>query len=60
MLSASTSSPKFVDATTSVARRCAAGAHPTTWARRPCSWPTPPPMFHTGDMLVVDGGYTIF
>ena len=59
MLSASTSSPKFVDATTrrTPVRRW---GEPDDLGPAAVFLADPTQMFHTGDMLVVDGGYTIF
>ena len=50
---------KFIRTTTD-ARRSDAGACPTTWATAAVFLSDPTLTFHTGDCLVVDGGYTIF
>ncbi len=59
MLSAGTSSPKFVDATTrrTPVRRW---GEPDDLGPAAVFLADPTQTFHTGDMLVVDGGYTVF
>jgi NAD(P)-dependent dehydrogenase (short-subunit alcohol dehydrogenase family) len=59
LISTSTSSPKFVEATTrrTPVRRW---GEPEDLGPAAVFLADPTQMFHTGDMLVVDGGYTVF
>ncbi len=59
MLAAGTRSPKFVDATTrrTPVRRW---GEPDDLGPAAVFLADPTQTFHTGDMLVVDGGYTVF